>query len=378
MIFSSKATGVIHDAATASADEKIAFVCGVCQTSTGAIFASCQLASAKSAPDSHLGLFRSRDQGRTWQRLPGAGASTLKGTPGSIASGDIMDIGSGRLMLISTWYDRSDPERPLFDPVTEGLLKSKVLKAFSSDEGETWSAWEEVPLQGLTGVATSGGLLIWPDGSIGISFESFKHYDEVEGRPHASWILRSFDRGETFSELSQVTSGEGGTFYWDQRLCAKPRSGEYLGLFWTHDRHAKVDLPVHFKSGCCGELESPQSPEATGIVGQISAITLLRDETVLACVVNRNRPAKISLWQSHDRGATWPDKCEFVVYNHEEKARLSQGTTNIDFAQYWEDMGKWTFGHPSMLVLPDQSLLVIYYAGFPGELNMFWKVISEN
>ena len=33
--------------------------------------------------------------------------------------------------MFATWFDRSEPERPLFDPVTQGILRSKLLLAVS-------------------------------------------------------------------------------------------------------------------------------------------------------------------------------------------------------------------------------------------------------
>jgi hypothetical protein len=378
MPFSIIEHGLIHDASSAVAHEKIAFTCGLRQTSSGSIFSTCQLASAKSAPDSHLGLFRSQDQGRTWRRIATQIPNDYAGVRGSIAAGEIVETSPGRLMLVSTWYDRTDPERPLFDPVTEGLLKSKILKSFSDDDGETWSEWEEIPLQGLTGAAISGGALQWNDQSVGVVFESFKHFDETEDRPQAAWVLRSFDGGKTFPQLTQVASDPTGrTSYWDERLCAGPTPGEYLGLFWTHDREAKIDLSVHWKRGFCIGEKSSQVPRPTGMDGQISALTLLPDGSILSCVVHRNRPSSLSLWHSRDGGETWPLESKTVIYDHEEKARLSQGASEIDFAQYWEDMGRWTFGHPALLAISQTEVLLVYYAGVPGALSMHWALLRN-
>lgn len=371
-------SGCLYDASEAPLNERIAFVCGLYRTPAGTLLASCQLASAKSAPDAHLGLFRSRDDGRSWHRLPAALPTSFQGVVGSLAGGEITEVAPGKLILVSTWYDRSDPARPLFDPETEGLLKSKMLKAFSTDEGETWSAWEEIPLHGLTGTAVSGGLLSWSDGSIGIAFESFKHFDELETKHQAAWILRSTDGGQSFPELSLVaTDPSGAVSYWDQRLCATAEPGGYLGLFWTHDRQLQTDLTVHAKRGVCGTDRAASLPHPTGIEGQISAALTLPDGRALACVIKRNRPATISLWASPDGGLTWPETPALVVYNHEEKARLTQGASDIDFAAYWEDMGRWTFGHPAMQLLANGDLVIIYYAGSPGSLSLHWSIVTE-
>ncbi len=51
---------------------------------------------------------------------------------------------------------------------------------------------------------------------------------------------------------------------------------------------------------------------------------------------------------------------------------LTQGQENIDFVQYWEDMGKWSFGHPALRSLHDGRVLLAYYAGSPDCMSIQW------
>lgn len=369
-------SGLVFDSTRASADERVAFVCSLAPLSNGTILCSFQVGPKKTAPSSHIAIMRSTDRGRNWTRLPLDIPVTYQGISGSLGSGEIAEVAPGKLLLVVTWYDRSDPDRPLFDPVTEGLLYSKLLKAFSTDGGRTWSAWEEIPLHGLTGVATSGPLLRWSDGSIGIPCESFKFFDNLETIPHAAWILRSFDGGASFPELTCVATDPSGRMcYWDQRLCVGENPGEYQGLFWTHDRERKEDISVHFSAGHCGQ-DAPPRPVSTGIIGQISAPLRTDDGKQIALVVDRNRPATMSLWQSRD-SRHWSRDEEAVLYRHEERAPLSQGMTDVDYAQYWEDMGKWTFGHPALLALSPTEFLAVYYAGSPGCLSVHSAVVGR-
>jgi hypothetical protein len=80
----------------------------------------------------------------------------------------------------------------------------------------------------------------------------------------------------------------------------------------------------------------------------------------------------MTLWASADGGASWPAKDRLVVYTHDERAALSQGRENIDFAQYWEDMGKWSFGHPAIRRLPNGAVLLAWYAGAPDCMSLHW------
>jgi hypothetical protein len=284
----------------------------------------------------------------------------------------MVEVAPGRLLLFSTWFDRSDPARPLFDPVTEGILRSKQLLAVSTDDGDTWSAWQEIPTPGLTGCATTGPVTAWPDGTIAYAFESFKEYDDPRPGYHAAWLLISRDGGRSFEKpflLAQDSAHR--VYYWDQRLCPTDKPGEFVALFWTHDLQAKRDLSGHFLRASINRPIT-ELPRDTGIPGQIAAPLLLPDGRILAFVVDRGRPGTMRLWQSRDGGASWPEDEALTVHQHEEQAKLSQGRENIDFKQYWEDMGKWSFGHPAIRLLDDDHVLLAYYAGTPERMSIHW------
>ena len=84
----------------------------------------------------------------------------------------------------------------------------------------------------------------------------------------------------------------------------------------------------------------------------------------------------MTLWQSPDGGDTWPEKDALIVYTHDERAALSQGAKDVDFKQYWEDMGKWSFGHPALRLAEDGRVLVAYYAGTPERMSAHWARIK--
>ncbi|MDA1013821.1 MAG: hypothetical protein O3A00_05130 [Planctomycetota bacterium] len=82
------------------------------------------------------------------------------------------------------------------------------------------------------------------------------------------------------------------------------------------------------------------------------------------------------LWQSADGGETWPESASVVVHEHDEQATVTQGGTDIDFAQYWEDMGKWSFGHPSIRSAGGRQILVTWYAGTPDCMSVHSALID--
>lgn len=371
-----EARGLVFDAADKPDSERIAFFTGLCRLQSGTLLCSFQVGSAKHAPNATIRLCRSDDGGNVWKPLPCRFQRTVDSVPGSLSAGALVEVEPGHLLLFATWFDRSEPDRPLFDPVSEGILHARQLMAISTDDGNSWTPWRDVPTPGLTGCATTGPVLSWSDGAIAHAFESFKEYDDPLPARHAAWLLVSRDGGLEFEPPFLVARHpQDALYYWDQRLCVGRQPGEFFALFWTHSRQSKKDLNVHFVRGSLHDGVK-ELPRATTIPGQIAAPLLLEDGRLLAFVVDRGRPGTMKLWQSTDEGATWPEAACLTVHVHEEKANLSQGRDNIDFAQYWEDMGKWSFGHPALCPLGNGRVLLAFYAGTPERMSIHWARVN--
>jgi hypothetical protein len=363
---------VVFDACGRPASQRIAFFTSLCPLRSGAILAGFQLGSGKHSADATIQLCRSIDEGMTWHELPARFSTSFAGIPGSLAAPEMVEVEPSRLLLFCTWFDRSDPSRPLFDPVTEGVLRSRLLTAVSTDEGSTWSEWKALSLPGLTGCAGTGPALRWPNGMIGFALESFKEFDDPRPARHAAWLVVSRDGGHTFSQpLLVAQHPENRIYYWDQRLSIAGDDGEFVAMFWTHDLEQKRDLRVHIRRGTVGRESIDLQPiRETAIPGQIAAPLLLADGRLLAFVVDRARPGTMKLWVSPDGGRNWPEKDSLLVHLHDERAAVTQGQSNIDFKKYWEDMGKWSFGHPALRSLGRGRVLVAWYAGTPDCMSI--------
>jgi hypothetical protein len=369
-----EARGLIYDATDRPEAEGIAYFTALCPLRSGAILAGFQVGPAKHAPTATVRQCRSRDGGTTWQELPSRFQTVLDGVPGSLAAAELVEAEPGRVLLFTTWFDRSDPTRPLFDPATGGILRSRQLLAVSEDEGGTWGPWQVLATPGLAGCATTGPVLRWGGGTLAHAFESFKEFDDPRSARHGAWLLVSGDGGRTFGPpLLVARHPQDRLYYWDQRLCPAGPRGDFIALFWTHDLEAKRDRNVHLLRGSVHDAAGRRyQPRETTIPGQIAAPLLLEDGRLLAFVVDRGRPGTMRLWQSRDGGATWPADESLTVHIHEERARLSQGKENIDFAQYWEDMGRWSFGHPAVRPLGGGRVLLAFYAGTPERMSIHW------
>lgn len=368
---------VVYDAAAQRESGRVAFFDGVVKLASRTWLCGFTAGKTKHHYEGTIRLCRSRDGAQSWELAPWKFETRIGGAAGSLAGAELVEVEPGRLLLFTTWFDRTDPERPLFDPQTEGILRSRQLVAESRDDGESWSAWRVAPTPGLSGTAITGPVLKWNDGTIGFCFERFKEFDDPSPPRHGAWLVVSRDGGRTYEPPHLVAADpQQKIYYWDQRLCAGREPGEYFGLFWTHDRAEKRDRRVHFIRGSIHQGDSSRrQPMETAIPGQIAAPLLLDDGRLLAFVVDRQRPGTLRLWVSHDRGHSWPESESLIVHEHDEQARLSQGLVNIDFAQYWEDMAQWSFGHPAIRQYDERRVLVTYYAGPPGCLSIHSAVI---
>ena len=368
---------LVHDAALQPPARRTAFFDGLLRLANGTWVCGFSVGAAKHHPQSNLVLMRSVDGGRTWQELAANFPPCVAGVPGSLAGAELVEAEPGRLLLFTTWFDRSDPERPLFDPATEGILHSRLLMAASADNGVSWSPWETIPTPGLAGCALTGPVLRWPDGTLALAFESFKEFDDPRPARHAAWVVISTDGGLRFGDPQLIAQDpQHRVYYWDQRLCCGVDSLEWIGLFWTHDRQEQRDLTVHLLVGRLDQGSEQSQPRPTSLPGQISAPLLWHDGRLFAFVVDRARPGTLCLWCSRDGGVTWPVEQRFTVHEHDEQAKLTQGATQIDFAEYWEDMAKWSFGHPAIRAYDDQHVFVTYYAGPPGQLSIHAALVN--
>lgn len=381
------ARGTVFDAREAPARLRFCTFPTIALLESGRLVAGFRTGSSKDSPDEDVRLMASDDLGATWQTVfegfgdypPGRPRSPLGG------SGRIRGIAltalprpdaSDDLLASLLWVDHADPTLPLASPETQGLLPTCVYVARSADSGRMWGALQEVPLAPHVGNATTGAILRLSGNHLALPYEAWKEWnDATPGLHHASLRL-SQDGGATWPGLGIVAHDPSGrVLYWDQRLAVDGRSGELVALFWTHDRQAAQDLPIHIAWGSADGLRWT-SPASLGIAGQIAAPVILPDGRLFAAYVHRHHPPSLRAILSDDRGRTWQAAPELIFY---EKARGGQESGMggaRDFGDYWADMSIWTFGHPAPLLLPDGQVLVLYYAGDETAMGVHWVRIT--
>lgn len=388
---SSSVNSVISVACSSPRPRRACTFTSLCKLSSRKILASFRLGSTKDSSDANGVVMESSDNGETWQMIRDGFQSTFDGRPGEIRSVELAEIGPGKLMAFLTWFDRSGGDGSLYSEQSDSLVPSRLIVAHSRDGGRTWGDYRVIDTAPYEGCSATGPIIGLPNGTWLLAFESFGKREQAlptdggQARPtlHGALAVTTAD-GRSFNPPSTIAEDpQQRKYFWDQRLAYCPRRRRMVGMFWTYDRQAESDLPIHIAWGG-PDGKSWDVPRSTGISGQIVQPVLLGDGRLparrpaggLAFYVHRNPPGSMRLVASEDDGETWDVSGELVVYRS-PLARERGTDGEHDFGDYWEDMGTWTFGHPACVQLDDSRLLLAYYAGESADrLSIRWARVA--
>lgn len=369
--------GTVFDGATAPPAARFCTFTSLEVLSDGRMLVACRRARTKDSSDEDVFICMSEDGGAVWHPVfEGFGTYQIDGVVGRFRNALITEVRPGLLMVHLCWIDHSDPALPMANPQTQGLLPVKLFVADSTDCGRTWHNLREVPLLPHKASVSTGELLVLQDGTLVLPYETFKEYYDTRPGKHRAALRFSNDGGTTWTGPAVVAHDdqEQRILYWDQRIAMHPRTGRLIAMIWTHDRDAEQDLEIHVAQGSSdGRVWEPAV--STGVAGQIAAPLVLPDGRVFAAYVHRHDPPGLRGILSDDFGRSWTAAQELVLYSSPAGAESGMDTRR-NLEEVWEDMGRWTFGHPACRNLPDGGILVAYYAGDQTALGIHWVRID--
>ena len=313
--------GVILDASLAPPEARFCTFTNLECLSDGKLVVGFRTGSAKDSADEDIHILISDDEGTTWRPAFVGFGGVPPGSGGRIRALGLTEVSPGKLMGSFMCVDRSDPTLPYANPETQGTLPAKILVAESDDAGHSWSPFREVPLHPHPRGAVTGSVLVLRDGTLALPYEAWKEYYDTSPGVHHAALRLSSDGGKTWAGPVIVAHDpQNQLFYWDQRLSINPEDGRLIAMFWTHDRKAQQDVPIHVAWGSPDGKEWRQ-PVSTGIAGQICAPLVLAGGRVFAAYVHRHDPPSLRAILSDDFGHTWTAAEEMVFY---EKVRGGQ------------------------------------------------------
>lgn len=341
----------------------------------GAVLAIYRVGSDSDTDDSTVEIRRSRDGGRTWSDPDPLRPAAVTGHRGTHYSAAVTDLGDGALLLTSLWVDREAfPGRPLFNAETEGCLPMAIVLADSRDGGATWSDWRVVPLPDDVGPPSlTDPVMVLPSGRLALSLETNKTYLDASRWYQRVVYCYSSDRARTWTAPRTVSADPTGRiFNWDQRVAVWP-DGRLASFSWTYDHDANRYLNIQRRVSA-DEGATWSAPEDLGVTDQAAHPAVLPDGRYVLAWVDRfgDRTIKARLADAIDA----PLRPESEVTIHAQTAtagaRLQGGE---DPGELLDEMGGWTFGRPFGVTLPDGEVLVAYYAGRPGAIDIQWARI---
>lgn len=307
----------------------------------------------------HAVMTWSDDEGKSWitpfepVKLP-----AINNVPGQSRTLYFMPLGERRVLMLSNWVDSSDLSQPYYNAETESLKDTRIFFSFSEDEGETWSDPELMDTNPVKDpVPLTGSPFRLADGTIVCQFEINKRVGDTTKWIHKSALIFSYDNGKTWGDVSMVT-GVPDMYYWDQRPNVLADGKTIIDFFWTLDGKKNQYQNIHARESLDGGKTWGEIWD-TGIYGQPGQPVDLGDGRLATIDIDRTEKPVITIRTSHDRGRTYNNA--MIVYDSNDSK--NQDSCNISMNDAWDEMARFSVGHPTLLILGPGDILAYYYAG---------------
>ncbi|MFN8487988.1 MAG: sialidase family protein [Caldilineaceae bacterium] len=361
-------TGVLTRGAPGAARGVLTFG-HVLALADGALLATCRAGATKDSPDETIEFYRSLDGGRTWGAFwRPFGETRVDGVLGSLKLCYLTELTPGHLLAAAMWVDReSYPGQGLFNAETEGCLPMAILLADSYNGGATWSDWRKAPMPEEVGPPSlTNPIMKLADGSLAMSIETNKHYQDRSPWRQKVVLFHSTDLGKTWQAPSVAGfDPTGRIFNWDQR-CGVAPDGRIVTFNWTYDTQTTRYLNIHRRiSTDHGHTWSPA--EDLGFADQAAHPAILPDGRLVLPWVDRFRTHSIRARVAPSIDAAFDPASEVVIYTHGQAAKQDD-----NMGELLAEMALWSFGLPYAETLTDGDVLVVYYAGTEKAMDIYW------
>jgi len=245
----------------------------VCELSDGRLLAAHQMGVAFESVDGTTCLSESLDGGRTWSKPRKIFDKTAQQRPTSECA-KVTELADGRLVMLGYEFYRDNPDLPLANPKTGGLLEDFVFWTESSDGGKTWSERHPISTTWAGHTEASAPIYVLQDGSWATPIAGFHAWDGSEVSKNCSRLLRSYDEGKTWNDDTICMEFPGNTVIcYEQRMC-QLEDGTLVVVAWNEDVITGERLHNHIAIST-DNGKSFSGPIDTGIQGQSSGIAAL-------------------------------------------------------------------------------------------------------
>jgi len=325
----------------------------------GDVYCLYRRGAQKHGPDGVLMLQRSSDGGRTWQTPCVVFDRTDRAPPETVICGGLCAVGDELLATFCS-LEMLDPNAYVFGDAARAFPRH-INVSRSDDRGRTWSAPSRIEVPSFaarSGVASSPFLLA--DGDLCAPLEV-----QLPSGPQATAACFSSDGGRSFSRPEIVASDDEGRLSLCDARFARLGDGTYLAHLWAF-RHDTEETAAPYESRSA-DGRAWSRPTPTTLAGQISQPLELPSGLLIAVCNHRQVPTGSQLWWSADRGRTWNDRPVQMwdVAEGRVTGAPARKRAAADKEDVWEALPRFSFGTPNLISLPDETVLLIYWAA-PG------------
>ena len=298
------------------------------------------------------------DEGETWSepyqpvRLP-----DIDGVPGQCRISYPLSLGSKNVLLLCNWVDVSDTSKPYYDEKNETLKDTRIFYSFSKDQGLSWSEpylMDTDPI--IDPVPLTGQPFLLYDGTVVCHFEINKSIGDTSKWIHKSAMIFSKDGGLTWGDVAKVTEVPN-MYYWDQRPNVMNDGNTIVNYFWALDGLHNRYLNIHSKISRDGG-KTWSGFRDTQIYGQPGRPVELYDGRIATVDINRTKSPVITVRTC--KGYDIPYDESLVVYDNNS---VGQDSCKVSMQEAWQEMYRFSVGHPALLRLNDREMLAYYYTG---------------
>lgn len=270
---------IIYDNPLPQLRSRHSFFPSLCRCADGSLAASVAIGQAFESVDSCSCICFSHDEGKTWSEprpmfdksgfdVPITDYCKLTALP------------DGRLLALGYAFARPDPEKPLGNPVTGGLLDDFIFYSISEDNGKTWSAMTPIPCAWGPHAEASAPATVLPDGSWVTPITGFAAWGGAMTGPMCGRLLRSDNGGSTWQDDAVCMEFDRPVTCFEQRLCVL-EDGTLVCIGWNEDTVSGQRLPNHYTLSHDGG-KTWSKPQSTGICGQAASVCALGGQKLLA------------------------------------------------------------------------------------------------
>lgn len=327
----------------------------------GTLLCAYQIGEAFESVDGTSYLSRSTDGGKSWEGPFPMFDKSGEAVPTS-DSCKITKAGDG-LVALGYKYFRENPDFPIGNPETGGVLDDALFLSRSADNGKTWSAHEIIPEAWGGHTEASAPLTVLQSGEWVTPITGFPTWEGKMSARLCGRLLRSADEGKTWNDdtVCMAFPGDNVTCY-EMRL-AQTESGKIAVIGWNENVKTGERMNNHYTLSEDGG-KTFSEPRDTGIRGQASSVCAIGGEKVLAlhaCRRDTDRPGIYAYvvdladgkWNIVDQALVWEPATPMV---------RSKNTAEI-FAFL-------KFGQPGAIRTKDGRILMSHWFAEQGQYKI--------